>query len=82
MLSGEQEWLILIEEKSKPKRRPNRDERRSLKTAEVAVFITQYGRRAQKGVDPNDCRYNEDVERREKQMNPLEFDRLMREDEE
>jgi hypothetical protein len=36
----------------------------------------------QKGFDPNDRQFNEDVEQRVKQMNPLEFDRLMREDEE
>jgi hypothetical protein len=72
----------LIEQKAKPKRRPNRDERRSLRSAEVAVFVTQYGRKAHKGFDPNDRRYNEDVERSVKQMSPLELDDLMREDEE
>ena len=72
----------MIEDKSKPKRRPNRDERRSLKSAEVAVFIRQYGRKAQKGIEPNDRRFNEDVERLVKQMDPVELDRLLREDEE
>jgi hypothetical protein len=72
----------LIDEKGKPRRHPKRDPRRSLRAAEVAVFVKQYGRKAQKGVEPNDRRFDEDVQRRVKQMNPLEFDRLIREDEE
>lgn len=46
------------------------------------MFITQYGRRAKKGLIQTIGQFNEDVEQRVKQMNPLEFDRLMREDEE
>jgi hypothetical protein len=84
MLGAKQvhELKLLVEEKDKPRRRPNQDERRSLKSAEVAVFVRQYGRKAQKGVEPNDRRFNEDVERRVKQMDPLELDRLLRDDEE
>ena len=47
-----------------------------------SVFVQQYGRKAQKGVEPNDRRFNEDVERRVKRMDPVVLDHLMRDDEE
>ena len=65
----------------KPRRHPNRLERQALRAADVALFVRQYGRKAQKGVEPNDRNYNEDVERRIRRMDPVELDRLMREDE-
>ena len=63
------------------RRRPNRSERRALRSAELAIFIRQYGRKAQKGVEPNDRRYDKDVEREVKRMDPITLDRLMRDDE-
>lgn len=65
----------------KPKRHANRQQRLALKAADVAIFVRQYGRKAQKGVEPNDRKYNKNVQRRIGQMDPLELDRLMREDE-
>jgi hypothetical protein len=73
---------LLTQERSAPKRRPNRDERRALQGAELASFVTQYGRRAQRGVEPNDRRFDQDTVRRVRRMNPSELDRLMRDDEE
>ena len=66
-----------------PKKKPRRnlDVRRAQRTAEIATFVQQYARRAQKGWDPNDRHYDRDVERRVSRMDPLELDRLMREDE-
>ena len=48
----------------KPKRHANRQQRLALKAADVAIFVRQYGRKAQKGVEPNDRSYNSNVERR------------------
>jgi hypothetical protein len=59
----------------------NREQKRARKTARLATFVQQYARKAQRGVEPNDRRYDEDVERNIRQMSVLEFDRLLREDE-
>ena len=72
----------MIEQKPKARRHPNRDQKRSLSAADISVFVQQYGRKAQKGVEPNDRRFNEDVERRVKRMDPVVLDHLMRDDEE
>jgi len=67
----------------KPKRRHlNASERRALKAADAAKFIQQYGRKAQKGVEPNDRRLTKDLTQTIKQMDPVEFDHLLRDDEE
>jgi len=49
---------------------------------ELGTFLRQYGRKAQKGVEPNDRKYDEGIERIIKQMKPEEFSRLMSEDSE
>jgi hypothetical protein len=64
------------------RRHPNLAERRALRAAELSVFVKQYGRRAQKHSDPNDRQYDREVEQEIRQMDPAEFDRLLREDEE
>jgi hypothetical protein len=67
----------------KPKRRHfNADQKRALKAAAVSVFVQQYGRKAQRGMEPNDRRYSRDVEKVLKQLKPDELDALMRDDEE
>ena len=40
----------------KPRRRLNAAQKRALKTAQMAVYLKQVGRKAQKGVEPNDRR--------------------------
>ncbi|MGO4872425.1 MAG: hypothetical protein ACLPGW_17775 [Roseiarcus sp.] len=72
----------MTEEKAAPKPRPKRERRRSLKAAQIAAFLRLYGRTAQKGGDPNDRHYDREFESRVKQMDPVELDRLIREDEE
>jgi hypothetical protein len=68
---------------AKPKRRrPNVAQKRTLKAAALKTFVQQYGRKAQKNLDPNDRHYNRSVERAVKQMKPEELDRLLRDDEE
>ena len=64
------------------RRRPNADQKRALKAAGLRVFVRQYGRKAQKGTEPNDRRYDADVERVVKRMDPATLDRLLRDDEE
>ncbi len=71
----------MTDENPKPKRRLNRDQRRALDTAEVASFVKQYGRRAQRGVEPNDRQIDEDVARRVKRADPTTLDRLLHDDE-
>jgi len=70
----------LTEEKKPQRRHLNADERRALRTADVRRFVQQYGRKAQKGVEPNDRRYKRETETVVKQMKPEELDRLLRED--
>ena len=68
-------------ESDKPKRRLNAEQNRALKAATVGVFMRQYGRKAQRGVEPNDRRYDRDVERAVRQLKPEELDALLRDDE-
>ncbi len=71
-----------VSEPEKPKRpRLNADQKRALKTARLQVFVQQYGRKAQKGIEPNDRRYVREVENVVKRMKPADLDRLLREDE-
>jgi ribosomal protein S18 len=52
-----------------------------LKTARLQRFVQQYGRRAQKGVEPNDRRYQRKTQGAVKRMKPAELDEILREDE-
>jgi type II secretory pathway component HofQ len=71
-----------VSDTAAPKRkRPNADEKRALKSAKLQLFVQSYGRRAQKGVEPNDRSYEREVEKAVKRMRPDELDRLLREDE-
>jgi hypothetical protein len=65
----------------KKSRSLNVGERRALKTADISVFIRQYGRKAQRGVEPNDRRYDERLARRIRQVKPVDLDSLIRDDE-
>jgi len=47
----------------------------------VQRFAQQYARKAQKGIEPNDRRYKRQIEKKVKNMNPEELDRLLRDDE-
>jgi hypothetical protein len=65
----------------KIKRRPNASQKRALKSATLKTFVQQYARKAQRGAEPNDRRYDREVERAIKQLKPEELDRLLRDDE-
>ena len=64
------------------RRRPNADQTRALKVAGLRVFMRQYGRKAQKRTEPNDRRYDREIEQAVKRMAPMTLDRLLRDDEE
>ena len=59
----------------------NSDQKRARKSAQLATFVQQYGRKAQPGVEPNDRGYDRNLEHAVKRMPPDELDRLLREDE-
>lgn len=67
---------------AKPTRRHlNADQKRALRAAIISVFARQYGRKAQRGVEPNDRRYSREMERKLKQLKPERLDLLLRDDE-
>ena len=72
----------MVESERSKRLRLNADQKRALKAARLQLFIQQYGRKSQKGVEPNDRHYQRDVEKAVKRMKPDELDRLMRDDEE
>jgi hypothetical protein len=63
------------------RRHPNADEKHGLALGAVRTFMRQYGRQAQRGVEPNDRRYDAKIAKRVKRMNPVELDRILRDDE-
>jgi len=66
----------------KPKRRhPNAAEKRALQAGATHRFVRQYGRKAQKGKEPNDRKYDRKVELTLKRMKPEQLDELLRDDE-
>lgn len=48
---------------------------------EIGAFIRQYARKRHPGMDPNDRRYDREIERKIRQMKPEELDALMRDGE-
>lgn len=65
----------------KPRRRLNAAQKRALKTARLAIFLKEVGRKAQKGVEPNDRRDSYDLGDKIRKISPEQMDQLMREDE-
>jgi hypothetical protein len=66
-------------EADRPKRkRINASDRRQQKAAALELFIKQTGRKAQKGVEPNDRRYDRKTVDAVRHMSPEELDRLLR----
>lgn len=62
------------------RRKLNAEEKRARLAGDVRVFVKTYGRKSQKGIEPNDRRYDRDAEKKVKQMKPEDLDRLLRED--
>jgi hypothetical protein len=46
----------------------------------LQLFAQQYGRKAQKGEEPNDRRYDRKIEKTVKKMKPEVLDRLLRDE--
>ena len=65
----------------KPARHLNADEKRALRVADIKQFVREYGRRAQRGIEPNDRRCDREIEKVVRRMSPEELDRFLREDE-
>ncbi len=59
---------------------PKVDQRKARRTAALHRFVRLYGRKAQKGVEPNDRQHDRRLEKEIKRMKPDELDRSLRED--
>lgn len=57
-------------------------QKRALKAASMALFSQRYGRKAQKGTEPNDRKTGKGAAHRMRRVSPETMDRLMRDDEE
>ena len=63
--------------------KPNAEEKRRLRAAEVRLFVQATGRKADKnGSDPNDRQVDRRVTDAVRRVKPEEFDRLLRDGEE
>jgi hypothetical protein len=68
---------------SRPKRkRGNVKDKRAAKASALQVFAKKYGRKAQKGVEPNDRHFDERIAGRVRRMKAEELDQLLRDGEE
>jgi hypothetical protein len=56
-------------------------EKRARAANTVRLFAKQYGRKAQKGIEPNDRRYDRKIERTVRHMKPDKLDKLLHGDE-
>jgi hypothetical protein len=63
------------------RKRLNATERQALTVGAVRRFVEQYGRKAQKGIEPNDRTYDRKVEKTVKRMKPERLDELLRDHE-
>ena len=59
------------------RRRLNVAERRALRVEAIRLYERQAGRRAQKGVEPNDRRHDREVEQAVSRMNPFDLAALL-----
>lgn len=56
--------------------------RRQRLAGKLSTFVQQYARKAYPGMDPNDRRYDRNIEKKVRKMDPEELDYLLREDDE
>lgn len=52
----------------------------SRKRLQIGPFLQQYGRKAHRGHDPNDRRYDRKIEQAIKSLSPESLDELLREE--
>lgn len=61
---------------------PPKPKKRDKLASELAIYLREVGRRAQKGQEPNDRGHDREFERKLKRMSPLEIDALARAEDE
>jgi hypothetical protein len=59
----------------------NLEQKRALRAADIATFVAEYGRKAQRGREPNDRRYSCWLEELVQRMRPEDIGSLLRDDE-
>ncbi|HEY5339062.1 MAG TPA: hypothetical protein VIJ85_12715 [Rhizomicrobium sp.] len=66
---------------SKPKKKLNVAEKKELLAGEMHLFVQEYGRKAQKGIEPNDRKYSRKIEKKiRKHIKPRVLDTLLRDE--
>lgn len=61
---------------------PPKPKKRDKLASELAIYLREVGRKAQKGQEPNDRGHDRELERKLKRMSPLEIDALSRDEDE
>jgi len=65
-----------------PKKKLNADQKRARRAGDLSVFVRQYGRKAQKGMEPNDRSYDRETGTKAvRRLKPSVMDELLRDDE-
>ena len=70
--------MMSDESNTPPKKRLTAPQKRARRAAEVARFVRQYARKAQRGQEPNDRDYDHKMEHRLKRLKPEVLDELLR----
>jgi hypothetical protein len=63
------------------RKRLNSDQKRERKAAAWQIFVKRIGRKAQRGVEPNDRKHSKKMARSLRRMRPEDFDQLVRQGE-
>jgi len=69
--------LVSVQATAPMTKRRNRRKQAGRVEADVTLFIRQYGRKANKRIDPNDRHYDRQIEKLAKKMPPEELNRLL-----
>jgi hypothetical protein len=64
-----------------PKKKLNADEKKERLAGALSLFVQRYGRKAQRGVEPNDRKYSRKTALKiKKHLKPTVMDALLRDD--
>jgi len=61
---------------------PPKPRKRKKLASDIAIYLREVGRNAQKGQEPNDRGHDRELERKLKRMSPFEIDALTRAEDE
>ncbi len=61
---------------------PPKPRKRKKLASDIAIYLREVGRKAQKGQEPNDRGHDRELERKLKRMSPFEIDALTRAEDE